>query len=134
MRESSRTLVVNMAVGVIAGLVATKVTDWAQAALYGVTPAKVREKEERVRPGPPAEIAAEDLANRLGVQLDEKARARAGNAVHYTLGRPLGTHLRATSAQHPHRRFRCRVRQWRDHVADDQRRPDACAGLQRAQP
>lgn len=53
MRDSSRTLVADIVIGVIAGLVATKVTDWAQAALYSVTPAKVREKEKRVRPGPP---------------------------------------------------------------------------------
>lgn len=86
MRVSSRTLAVDIVIGAMAGLVATKVTDWAQTALYSVTPAKVREKEERVRPGPPAEIAAEDLANQLGVRLDEKARGRAGNVVHYALG------------------------------------------------
>jgi|GEM_PF-459210 len=86
MRDPSRTLVADIVIGVVAGLVATKVTDWAQAALYIVTPAKVREKEERVRPGPPAEIAAEDLANRLGVRLDDKARGRTGNIVHYALG------------------------------------------------
>lgn len=86
MRDTSKTLAMDIAVGVLAGLVATKVTDWTQAALYGVTPAQVREKEERVRPGPPAEIAAEDLADRLGVRLDEKSRGRAGNVVHYALG------------------------------------------------
>lgn len=86
MRDSSRTLAADIVIGVVAGLVATKVTDWAQAALYSVTPADVREKEDRVRPGPPAEIAAEDMANRLGVRLDEKARGRAGNVVHYALG------------------------------------------------
>lgn len=86
MRDLAKTLAVDIAIGVVAGLVATKVTDWAQTALYSVTPAPVREKEERVRPGPPAEIAAEDLANRLGVRLDEKSRGRAGNVVHYALG------------------------------------------------
>lgn len=107
MRDLAKPLAVDIAIGVVAGLVATKVTDWAQTALYSVTPAKVREKEECVRPGPPAEIAAEDLANRLGVQLDEKARARAGNAVHYTLGALWGpiygqlrrnTHIGASGA------------------------------------
>jgi hypothetical protein len=58
MRDPSRTLVADIVIGVVAGLVATKVTDWAQAALYIVTPAKVPEKDERIRPGPPAEIAA----------------------------------------------------------------------------
>lgn len=86
MRDLAKTLAVDIAIGVVAGLVATKVTDWAQTALYSVTPAPVREKEERVRPGPPAEIAALDMANRLGVRLDEKARARAGHAVHYAMG------------------------------------------------
>lgn len=90
MRESSRTLVVDMAVGAIAGLVATKVTGWAQTALYSMSPAKVREEEERVRPGPLVEIAAKDLANRLGVRLDEKARGRGVNVVHYALGAVLG--------------------------------------------
>jgi len=85
-RDFAKTLAVDTAIGIVAGLVATKATDWAQAALFGVTPAKVSEEEERVRPGPPAEIAAKDLANRLGVRLDEKSRARAGNIVHYALG------------------------------------------------
>jgi uncharacterized membrane protein YagU involved in acid resistance len=90
MHDSSKTLPVDIAIGVLAGLVATKVTDWAQTALYDATPAQVREKEERVRPGPPAEIAAEDMANRLGVRMDEKTRGRAGNVVHYALGAVWG--------------------------------------------
>lgn len=90
MRASTRTLALDVAIGVLAGLAATKVTEWAQTALYRATPTQVQAQEERVRPGPPAEMAAEDLAGRFGVSLDDKARGRAGNVIHYALGAAWG--------------------------------------------
>jgi len=79
-----------MAIGVVAGLVATKVTDWAKTAFYRLTPPNVGKVEERVRRSPPAEIAAENWANRIGVRMDEKTRGRSGNVVHYVLGAVWG--------------------------------------------
>lgn len=48
-------LLLATAVGLAAGLVATKVTEFAQEAFYKPMPRSVKKREEDVRPGPPPE-------------------------------------------------------------------------------
>ena len=86
MERTTNNLVVDVAIGLVAGLVATKVTEYAQEALYGVTPDTIKEREERVRPGLPPQIAAQKSAAALGLQLDEGQLQSAGMAIHYGLG------------------------------------------------
>lgn len=80
----------DIAVGLAAGVVASKVTEYAQTALYRLTPSDVKKREERVRPGPPYEIAAQKAAGLLDIQLDRKQLSRAGMAVHYIAGAAWG--------------------------------------------
>lgn len=68
----------DIAVGLAAGVVASKVTEYAQTALYRLTPSDVKKQEERVRPGPPYEIAAQKTAGMLDIELDRKQLSRAG--------------------------------------------------------
>lgn len=80
----------DLAVGVVAGLVATKITEFAQAALYKPMPAAIKKREEHVSPGPPPQVAAEKTAGRLGYKLTEKQAELGGLAVHYGLGAAWG--------------------------------------------
>ena len=90
MDRRTQTLLVDVAVGLAAGLVATKLYGLVQAAFYRSTPKNVRQEEERVRPAPSSEIAAAKTAESLGYSLDERQRKLAGNAVHYGLGATWG--------------------------------------------
>lgn len=85
-----RTLLVDVAVGLVAGLVATKVYGFAQQAFYRPMPRSVRRQEERVRPAPSSQVAAEKTAESLGYSLDEQQRELAGTGVHYGLGATWG--------------------------------------------
>jgi hypothetical protein len=90
MDPKTRMLLVDVAVGLSAGLVATKVYGYAQQAFYRPMPRHVRWQEERVRPAPSSQIAAEKTAESLGYSLDERERKLAGCAVHYGLGAAWG--------------------------------------------
>src|SRR3712207_6823217 len=90
MDPRTRTLLVDVAVGLTAGLVATKVYGFAQQAFYRSMPRHVRRQEERVRPAPSSQVAAEKTAESLGYSLDEQQRELAGTAVHYGLGATWG--------------------------------------------
>ena len=90
MDRTTQTLLVDVAVGLAAGLVATKVYGLVQEAFYHSTPKNVRQEEERVRPAPSSELAAEKTAESLGYSLDEPQRKLAGAAVHYGLGATWG--------------------------------------------
>lgn len=80
------TLLVDVAIGLAAGLVATRIYGVVQEALYRATPGHVRRREERVRPAPSSQVAAEKTAAGVGYALDERQRDLAGTAVHYGLG------------------------------------------------
>jgi uncharacterized membrane protein YagU involved in acid resistance len=80
------TLLLDIGVGMLAGLVATKVTEYAQQALWAATPEETRRKEQRVRLGPPFRVAAEKSADLAGLHLDEKETMAAGMAFHYASG------------------------------------------------
>lgn len=90
MERTTDTLLVDLVIGLAAGLVATKVTGFAQEALYRPMPESIKRREEEVRPGPPPRVAAQKTAEALGVELDEKQLKMAGMAVHYGLGLAWG--------------------------------------------
>ncbi len=79
-------LLLDIAIGLAAGFVATKVTELAQEAFYKPMPRRVKKREEEVRPGPPPKIAARKTAEALGLELDEKQLMPAAMAIHYGLG------------------------------------------------
>lgn len=70
----------------VAGFVATKITEQGQMALYRATPSKVRKREDRARPGPPPQLAAQKTLRALGVAPTEKRTAAAAMGFHYGLG------------------------------------------------
>lgn len=90
MNQKQSSLTADLAIGVVAGLVATKVTEFAQETLYKPMPAAIKEKEERVSPGPPPKVAARKTAGLLGYKLTEKQAELGGLAVHYGLGAAWG--------------------------------------------
>jgi hypothetical protein len=92
------TLLVDVAIGLAAGLVATRTYGLAQEALYRSTPRHIRRQEERVRPAPSSQVAAEKTAASLGYCLDERRRDLAGTAVHYGLGMAWGPVLPSVKA------------------------------------
>nr|WP_015061134.1 DUF1440 domain-containing protein [Pseudomonas sp. K-62]BAM13970.1 hypothetical protein [Pseudomonas sp. K-62] len=97
-------LFLDIAVGLAAGLVATKVTEFVQEATYKLMPERAKEREEAVRPGPPPETAARKTAEALGFGLDEKQLMPAAMVVHYGLGLawgPVYTLLRRHSQMEP---------------------------------
>jgi uncharacterized membrane protein YagU involved in acid resistance len=104
MEPQTRTLLVDVAVGLAAGLVATKVYGFAQQAFYRPMPRHVRREEQRVRPAPSSQVAAAKTAESLGYPLDEQQRKLAGSAVHYGLGAawgPVYTLLRRHGGMQP---------------------------------
>ena len=90
MCDPSRTLAVDLFIGAVAGLVATKGDRLdADCALWrDARPGQGKRGTCSTRP--PAAIAAEGMANRLGVRLYDRVRARARNVVHYPWGALCG--------------------------------------------
>ena len=79
-------LILDIGIGLVAGLLATKVTEYAQKALWAATPEKTRQREQRVRPGPPYRVAAEKSASLANLELDKQDTKRLGKAFHYASG------------------------------------------------
>ena len=90
MSRRIETLLVDVVIGLAAGLVATKIYGLAQEALYRSTPRRVRRREEQVRPAPSSQVAAEKTAADLGYSLDEQQLDLASTAIHYGLGAAWG--------------------------------------------
>lgn len=90
MDRSKDTLLVDVAVGLIAGLVATKVYGLAQEPLQHPTPGHVKEREARLRPEPTSRVAARKLAQGLGYRLDGPRLDLATMALHYGVGMAWG--------------------------------------------
>jgi uncharacterized membrane protein YagU involved in acid resistance len=86
MDRATQTLLADVAIGCVAGLVATKVYGHVQEALYRPMPRDVKRREEKVRPGPPSQVAASRMAESLGNPLDEHERELAGCTLHYGVG------------------------------------------------
>ncbi len=84
-------LLADVAVGLLAGFVATKATDLAQGPLRRATPDNVKRREARVSPGPSSsQVAARRLAERLGRPADDRRLRPLARAVHHGLGMAWG--------------------------------------------
>tara|TARA_R110002073_G_scaffold139085_4_gene289007 strand:+ start:2009 stop:2530 length:522 start_codon:yes stop_codon:yes gene_type:complete len=79
----SSNLALDIGIGLFAGFATTKVTEYAQQALWKVTPGPVRQLENQLRPGPPFRVAAEKTSKLAGFDLDDKKLQAAGMAFHY---------------------------------------------------
>ena len=98
------TLLIDLAVGLLAGLVATKVTGLVEEALARPMPEGVKEREDRVRPEPTSRVAARKVAEVLGYRLDGRRIELATTTVHYGLGLswgPVYGLLRRHGRMHP---------------------------------
>ena len=108
-------LLMDVAVGLIAGLVATWATDLAQGPLRRATPEGSKRREAQVSPGPSSShVAARRIADRLGRPANDRRLRPVARAVHHGLGlawgpvycllrrrggmRPLGAGLAAGAA------------------------------------
>lgn len=84
-------LLADVAVGLLAGFVATKATDLAQGPLRRATPEGAKRREARVSPGPSSShVAARRVAERLGRPLDDVRLRPVAKAVHHGLGMAWG--------------------------------------------
>ena len=102
--KPSEKLAADAAIGLIAGLVATRMTAPTQNLLYRLMPESGKRREEQARPGPPTKIAAKKVAGALDAELTEKQIDTAAMALHYGSGVPWGavyTFLRRYSGMTP---------------------------------
>ena len=83
-------LLTNLGIGILAGLVATKVTDRAQRALWKTTPASEKDEEPDVE-GSSARSAASLLCRQFGIEPTERELRVLKNVVHYGLGAGWGS-------------------------------------------
>ena len=84
-------LLADVAVGILAGLVATKATDLAQGPLRLATPEGAKRREARVSPGPSSShVAARRVAERLGRPVEDRRLRPVAKAVHHGLGMAWG--------------------------------------------
>ncbi len=91
MDRRTGTLLVDIAVGLAAGLVATWATDLAQGPLRRATPEGAKRREARVSPGPSSsQVAARRIAERLGRPADDRRLRPLAKAVHHGLGMAWG--------------------------------------------
>jgi uncharacterized membrane protein YagU involved in acid resistance len=91
MDRNVQPLLVDLAVGLAAGLVATKVTDLAQGPLRRATPEGVRRREARVSPGPSSShVAARRIAERVGRSVEDRRLRPLAKTVHHGLGMAWG--------------------------------------------
>jgi uncharacterized membrane protein YagU involved in acid resistance len=91
MDPRARPLLVDVAVGLFAGLAATAVTDLAQEPLRRATPDNAKRREARVSPGPSSsQVAARRIAERLGRPANDRRLRPVAKAVHHGLGMAWG--------------------------------------------
>ena len=91
MDRNVQPLLVDVAVGLLAGLAATWATDLAQEPLRRATPDSVRRREARVSPGPSSsQVAARRIAEHLGRPVEDRRLRPVAKAVHYGLGMAWG--------------------------------------------
>ncbi len=94
----------DIGIGLIAGYVATPVMERAGGKLYELEPEEDRKREDTVRPGAPFEIAARQITQWLGLQLNEQQVGQLGMLFHIGLGAgwgPVYTLLRRLSGRDP---------------------------------
>jgi hypothetical protein len=90
--SEARALLADIAVGLLAGLVATQVTDLAQGPLRRMTPTSVAWREWWVRPGgnSSSQVAARRVAEHLGRSPRQRWVASLGKAIHLGIGMAWG--------------------------------------------
>jgi len=80
-------ILVDIAVGLFAGLVATHVTNLTQGPLKRLTPDSVDRHEKKVRPGASSSlVAARKAAEALDVSLSQREEEQLGKAIHLATG------------------------------------------------
>jgi uncharacterized membrane protein YagU involved in acid resistance len=80
-------VVTDAVLAVSAGYAGTKAMEQFNLRTYDLESEEDREREEAVRPGPPPQLAAEQLASRvLGIDLDEDQAMKAGMVFHQLTG------------------------------------------------
>lgn len=91
MIQPRKTLLLDIAVGLAAGLLATKVTNLAQGPLRRLTPKRARRRERRVSPVHSSSLAAaEKLAPVLPIVATPETKKAVGAAIHYSTGMVWG--------------------------------------------
>lgn len=91
MDRAARMFLIEAAMGLLAGLVATQATNLAQKPLGRMTPERVKRRERRVGPGDTSSaVAAERVAGRLGLSRGGRRMERLGKAVHFGTGMAWG--------------------------------------------
>lgn len=78
-------LVKDLPVAAIAGYLGTKAMEPISQKLYELESEADRRREDAVRPGPPAEIAAEKTLKLVGIELSDQQKGRVGLVFHYGL-------------------------------------------------
>jgi uncharacterized membrane protein YagU involved in acid resistance len=87
---NTRPLAIELVVGLVAGLLATRVNDVAQRLLYRLTPARERRREPSAAE-PTALVAARRTAELLDLPADRRRLLRLKRLIHYGLGAGWGT-------------------------------------------
>src|SRR4051794_32036904 len=90
MDRTTRTFLADVAIGCVAGLVATKVYGLVQEALYQPMPRDVKRRGGKGRPGPSSQVTADRIAEGFSYALGIQERELAGCAVHWGLGMAWG--------------------------------------------
>ena len=90
MDQIKDTLLADITIGLLAGLVATRVYGIVQEALARPMPKRIKEHEEKLRPEPTSRVAARKIAENLDCRLDERRLKLATIAIHYGLGLAWG--------------------------------------------
>jgi hypothetical protein len=91
LERNDRNLVVDLALGALAGAAATWVMGLATTFLYEREDKQAREREDNAREGRTAYgAAAQKAAGAVGRRLDEETREQYGSALHYGLGAGMG--------------------------------------------
>ena len=88
--DDMKTLLADVAVGLFAGVVATKASGLAQQVLASTISKEVEELEGRLRPEPTSRVAARKIARGLGYRPGERQLNLATMAVHYGMGAAWG--------------------------------------------
>jgi hypothetical protein len=95
----------DIGIGSIGGCVGTQMMERVSMKLYEMEPEEARQKEDKVRPGPPFVIAARKTADLLGLDLSEEQIQKVGMYLfHYGLGMgwgPMYTFLRRWTNLNP---------------------------------
>ncbi len=84
------TAAANLAVGALAGYVASRTMDQATALFYGLQTQKSKDREEELAPGGTLMQLGKQLGEAAGRELDDEAAGRVGLAVHRTFGTLYG--------------------------------------------